>query len=365
MTVNLVAVIARASSLRRDAALARQLTAAMVRSPTLPFKLTVALNWRCHHRCGICAIWQREKGQELTAQQWGAVFATLPDLAWLDLTGGEAPARPDFAEIVRHIRQACPRLAQVHFPTAGMIPAQAEAAAQALQWPGGPRVMVTVSFDGDPQLHDQLRGVSGAFARAAQTWQRLRAIDAIQVYAGLTLQPGNLGKWQQIAQSLAVQLPGFELEQLHVNFMHRSPHYFGNMQAQCGEDAQVIEDMRAIAAAKSQRVDPVQLIERAYLALVPRHLSNRRSPVPCRSGEISAYVAPDGTVYACTIDERPIGRLADFNYDFNALWQSDPRHALRKEIAADRCAGCWTPCEAYQTLMTQPKALAQQLLGAA
>jgi len=354
--------------LRRHAHLGATLAASTLRSPELPFKLTVALTWRCHHRCACCGIWRRDKGEELPAEAWARVFASLPGLAWLDLTGGEPTARTDFARVVASLnsggldeagrgpgRSRPTRLAIAHFPTAGMVPQQAEAAARALRWPGGPRVLVTVSFDGDRELHDRLRGVVGAFDRAVETWQRLRAVPGVQVVAGLTLQPGNVGQWRRIADALCAALPGFELADLHANVLHRSPHYFGNLEAATPDGAALVADLRGIAAAKGARRDPVQLIERAYLALLPGYLQTGRSPLPCRSAELSAFVDPAGTVFACTIDPRPIGRLADFNFDFAALWRSQSRLDLSREVAADRCVGCWTPCEAYQTLLTQPR----------
>lgn len=355
-------------TLRRQAGLAATLLKAAATGPQLPFKLTVCLTFRCNHRCAACHIWARDKGREMTAGELDRLFASVPDLAWLDLTGGEVVLRQDLPGILASLRKHNRNLALLHFPTGGMLPDRVEAAARAMVWPGGPRVIVSVSFDGPPALHDRLRGMPGAFDRAAETWHRLRRLPGVQVYPGLTLQPateahpGNLDAWRQTADCLAERLEGFTIADLHVNFLHRSPHYFGNPDHPTCPPSQLQQVLAAVQQAKGLPLDPVRAIEAGYLSLCQDHLRHGRSPVPCRSGEVSAYVAPDGTVHPCTIDDRPLGRLQDHDFDLARLWTTEARRALRAEIAADRCPGCWTPCEAYQTLLSQPGATATGLL---
>lgn len=344
--------------LARHAWLAERLARATVQSVALPFKLTMALTFRCHHRCGICGIWARDKGEEMAPAALDKLFASLPNLAWLDLTGGEAPAFRSLPALAESLQRHSKRLALLHFPTAGMIPGQAVAAARLLYWRGGPRLVVTVSFDGPQALHDELRGMGGAFVQACETWRQLRQEPGIQVFAGMTLQPANLAHWRATVRALQEALPGFALGDLHVNFLHRSPHYFANAATAACATAELRQTLRDIQAAKGPPTGPFSVIESSYLTLSQNHLrpgaQQFRSPIPCRSAEISAYIGPDGTVFPCTIDERPLGRLIDFDFNLAALWQSATRQALRAEIAHDRCPGCWTPCEAYQTLLTQP-----------
>ena len=342
--------------------LAHSLLQAALFSPPRPFKLTWALTFRCHHRCTSCRIWARDKGLELTADQFGRVLASLPSLRWLDLTGGEMTARRDIAELGRQLQRHAPKLAMLHFPTGGALPEATVAAVRALQWPGGPRVVVTVSFDGPAAVHDQLRGVPGAFERACETWRQLAALPQVALFAGFTAQPGNVDQLAATVAALQAALPDFSVAQLHVNVMHRSPHYFGNTDLP-GLDThsalQFVAQVRALKAA----TDPFGAVEAAYLRLLPAYLQTGRSPVPCRAAEISAYIAPDGTVFACTIDDRPVGHLADFDFDFDRLWQAHQRRAIRAAVAADRCPGCWTPCEAHPTLLTQPLAAARARAG--
>lgn len=352
-------VRARLGRARRHAYLAAALADAARRSPAMPLKLTVALTWRCSHRCAVCSIWQRPAGDELDAGELDRMFASHPGLVWLDLTGGEVLARKDLPAIVASIRRRLRRLALLHFPTAGMSPRRTLAAARSMRWPGGPRLAVSVSVDGPPALHDRLRGVPGAFDRAVATLALLRDEPGVDVFAGMTLQPGNVDAIEPTLGALAGRLPGFGADDLHVNVMHRSEHYFGNAEQPTPEAGELQRALTAFVRRKGLPSSPYAAVEAAYLRLFGVHQRTGRSPLPCGAAELSAYVAPDGTVHACTIDPLVIGRLDAFDFDLAALWSTARRRAVRAEVRAERCAGCWTPCEAYQTLLTQPLALAR------
>jgi len=347
--------------LRRHGRLAADLGRAALGEVDLPFKLTVCLTFRCHHRCAACAIWARDPGQEMTAEQLDRLFASARATSWLDLTGGEVVARTDLDAIAGSVHRHLDRLALLHFPTGGMGPRRAVEAARLFVRQRGPRVVISVSIDGPPAVHDRLRGVEGAWQRAVHTLRLLREVPGVQVFAGMTLQPGNTDQIDVCVAALASELPGFRHADLHVNYLHRSAHYFGNMDLPERNGVAITDALREFVAKKGPPREPFGLIERAYLALAPQHMASGRSPIPCRSAELSAYIGPEGTVYPCTIDERPLGHLADFDYDLEALWQSAARREMRAEVAADRCPGCWTPCEAYQTLLTSPAALARAL----
>jgi hypothetical protein len=37
--------------------------------------------------------------------------------------------------------------------------------------------------------------------------------------------------------------------------------------------------------------------------------------------------------------------------DLRALWQGERARFLRQEVVEERCSHCWTPCEAYPTIL--------------
>ena len=49
--------------------------------------------------------------------------------------------------------------------------------------------------------------------------------------------------------------------------------------------------------------------------------------------------------------DRRIGGLRDVDYDLRRLWASDLAVQTQREIWRYDCPQCWTPCEAYPTIL--------------
>jgi radical SAM protein with 4Fe4S-binding SPASM domain len=84
----------------------------------------------------------------------------------------------------------------------------------------------------------------------------------------------------------------------------------------------------------------------AYVGAITTHyrtqLANFESPraweFPCTAGETAAVIDYDGRVRACEL-RGSFASLADFDYDFSALWSS---RARAEELAAiDGGKSCW------------------------
>jgi MoaA/NifB/PqqE/SkfB family radical SAM enzyme len=138
-----------------------------------PTKLTFVVTDACSCRCAICALWKEPRTGAGTAEI-RALFAANPFLSWINLSGGEVVERGDFEEIAAAAVEST-RCAALDFPTAGQRPETVERGAAAALRAGVPRLFVSVSLDGPPEIHDALRGTPGAFARALETIDRLRS----------------------------------------------------------------------------------------------------------------------------------------------------------------------------------------------
>jgi Fe-coproporphyrin III synthase len=334
--------------LTRFAGLARR--AAEVRLGShLPFKLILALTERCDCRCEACFIWRKPKGVELTPAEIGAALAQAPFVRWLNLTGGEPFLREDLVEVVEAAARALPRLALLDFPTTGQRTDRILEGVERIARLGLPRVFVTVSLEGPPALHDRLRGRPGAFERACATWAGLRAMPGVRAYLGYTLHAENADHVDAALAAVAARVPGTSLDDLHLNVLTRSGHYYDNLGGSLVPPPRMPAAVDEALRRRSASAAPQDLIEAAYLRLVPEHLRTGRSPVPCRSGSASVFVAANGDVYPCTVYGRRLGNLRERPLA-EILGGAEAADA-RAVIARDACPGCWSPCEAHPTLL--------------
>ncbi len=327
-----------------------------------PYKLTFSVTDRCNARCVTCSAGRRAPRPELAAAECRALFRSLPALRWLDLTGGEPTLREDLVEIAAGAMQECRGLALLHFPTNGLVPERVAAATQGLLRLRPPRLVVTVSLDGPPALHDELRGMAGAFSRAVESFERLRGLRGVRVLFGVTLSPRVLGRFRETVEEVGRRLPGVGPRDFHVNLMHRSPHVYGDAPEPLPDPAAAARELAAVGRLQAGGWGPLALLERGYRSYAPDYLATGRSPLPCVALAATCFLAPDGTLYPCTAWDRPLGSLRGAGGALPPLWRGEPAAAARREIAAGRCPGCWSPCDAFPALAASPRRVAVRLV---
>jgi MoaA/NifB/PqqE/SkfB family radical SAM enzyme len=336
--------------LSRFAGLARRALAVRF-GGTRPFKVIWALTDRCDCRCEACLIWKKPKGQELTPAEIGAALAAAPWIRWVNLTGGEPFLRDDLVDVVRAIVAALPRLAVLDFPTTGQRTERILDGVAAMAALKIPRLFVTVSLEGPPPLHDRLRGRPGAFENLCRTWAGLREIPGVLPYLGYTLSDANADQLDEAVAEVARRVAGTSMDDVHLNVLTRSGHYYENLDVPLAPPPVLGRAVADALARRAGSLAPTDLLEAAYLRLLPEHLKTGRSPLACLSGRASVYVSTVGDVYPCTVYGRRLGNLRE--QSFAAILDGDEAADARAVISRDACPGCWSPCEAHPTIVAR------------
>lgn len=332
------------------------LASAQMRSKA-PFKLTYVVTDDCSCRCAICALWQAPRsGAPL--EDIERLFTANPELAWINLSGGDVVERDDFEAIVAAAVERT-RVYVLDFPTAGQHPERVERAVRSVLALPLPRLVVTVSIDGPKELHDRLRGTPGAFERARETFMRLSALrgERFDVFVGMTFSSRNDAAPAALVDATLAQLPGVERSRLHFNLAHHAPHYYRNRAADIPDAQRMIaflrDERRLRRASASRAPAPLRWLESAYWELAEDYLASGTSPLPCTALRSSVFVDPALRVYPCATWDRPLAQLRDVEFSLaRALARADAR-AAADDARALRCPNCWTPCEAFPTILSQ------------
>ena len=333
--------------------LAGDIVRANLGASTLPYKVTLVATYHCNFRCEMCNIWQKKSVDEMTPAEVGAFFAASPQFSWVHLTGGELFMRRDLDALVEAIVEHDRGLYLLNFPTTGWFGDRTVALVERVLRRRVGRLMVTISIDGPPALHDAMRGLDGSWDRAVDTLRRLRAIRRrnFQVVAGMTLVPRNASAVDDTVASVRRVVPGFDRPDLHLNIGHESAHYFATAGALAAANGRVVAAIDAHRAHTRGRAHPVRFLEDRYQALVADYYRGGRSPLPCTALSSSCFIDPYWHVYPCSIWNRPIGNLRDAQFDLARIWQDADTAAARTNVRAGQCPHCWTPCEAYPTIL--------------
>jgi len=318
----------------------------------------IQITRRCNERCGMCRSWAFPTAGEITAPEITRLLRAMPDLVWLDVTGGEPFSRPDIADVWRRVLDDTPSLQVLHFPTNGWFTDRVAAAARAARALRPElSLIVTVSLDGPEALHDRMRGREGAWRRAAATWRALRAIPGVDVYVGTTLGPENRGALEATRAALADALPGFHDSLWHWNLYQASRLFFGNapLRRDRAADARLV---RRQAARRWPPRSPVDLMELAFLINLQATLDGEPLGMSCQSLRTACFVSAEAVLYPCHVWDRPVADLRAEGFDLARIWAGRGARDARRGAESLACGGCFTPCEAYPTLAGAPAAAA-------
>jgi MoaA/NifB/PqqE/SkfB family radical SAM enzyme len=321
--------------------------------PTSPRFLTYLVTFRCNARCVMCDSWRKPSPDELTLPEIEAVFAQLPRLDGVRLSGGEPFLRPDFAEIGRlAIEKLEPRF--LHITTNGFLTRSVVEFCE--RRPRTVPLMLLVSLDGTEAKHNEVRGRPRAWEQAFATVQ---ALAPRQRELGLRLgvnqtivdQDGlaEHRKLRALLEPMGVPVNGvvayaasatYSLE-CETEAAPAAPGdftTFGDLPPEFAHE--LLAELEAGLAGRSwaERLAKGYYIE----GLRGRLLHRDASPNPgCVALNAHLRLLPNGDVPVCQFNSRIVGNLRRQRLD--AVWTGDPIRREREWVR--RCAGCWAECE--------------------
>jgi MoaA/NifB/PqqE/SkfB family radical SAM enzyme len=316
-----------------------------------PYKLTLSITDKCNSKCLRCGIWKTKKKEEMSTEKIRKFFSTNSYFNWIDITGGEIFLRDDLVEIFKIIKETQKKIYFIHFPTNGILTEKIVAEVKNIIDLNFPKFIVSISLDGLPETNDRLRGVRGDWGLAVRTYEELRKLRSkrFDCYLGMTLSLENCGEIEELYELLKQRIPGFERRDLHFNIAHESEHYYRNIGLIPGDLRKVVKTMNRYLKKRGPVLNPVGMIEGNYQKLAEKYIFTGKTPIRCRSGELSVFVDPQGDVYPCSMWNRKLGNLKENNFSLLKILGKD--RSFTDEIKKGKCSQCWTPCEAYQTIL--------------
>lgn len=317
-----------------------------------PYKLTFAVTYKCNSRCKICQIWRKKKQNEIGLKEIDKFFFINNYFNWIDLTGGETFLREDLLEIVKVILKSQENLYLLHIPTNGILAKKIVAEVKKILNLNPPLFLISIAMDGPPKIHDQLRGVKDNWQKAAETYMQLKELRSknFDCFFGMTLSGYNYNLIEETYQNLKKEIPVFDRNDIHFNIAHSS-YYYQNKNINLGLSVKIGEELEKFNQRKKRIFSGVHFLERAYQKLIPRYLKSGKTPIPCQALSASVFIDPLGNVYPCTIWNKKLGNLRDYQFDLKKIWKDKKIKEIVNLIESGFCPNCWTPCEAYQSIL--------------
>ncbi|MBI2471495.1 MAG: radical SAM protein [Planctomycetes bacterium] len=311
-----------------------------------PTDAVLAVTYRCNARCVMCDIWKSNSSQSAALEPRD--YARLPtSLKNINISGGEPFLRNDLPEVVEVITKRCPN-ARLVFSTNGLSPALVKKSLPKVL-KVNPEVSIRFSVDGIGKIHQEMRGIEGAFDRVMSSLNI--ALDLGVKDAGLSYTATNTN----LDQLLAIY---YLTQQKKVNFTFCGVAHNSEIEGYFTQGNKEINDLELLGQQLNYLVkkhlqtwDP-NLLARAYYeyGIYFREVYKKR-PLYCGAADVLFYMDPFGNIFSCNIANKLMGNIVDS--DFEIIWKST--EADNSRIFAKKCPHqCWMICTVSPYLKKRP-----------
>lgn len=305
-----------------------EVTAPFSARPSAPYRMDLALTYRCQNDCAHCYNIRPRAMPELSTLEWKQALdrvwaAGIPHVVF---TGGEPTLRPDLPELVAYAEH----LGQISGLNTNARRLAEPGYIEALVAAGLDHVQITVETH-DPAAHDRLVGAPGAWE---QTIAGLRRALAAKLYVmtNTTLLRPNSAQLAATLDFLAeLGVPTVGLNAL----IHsgRGATVGSGLNEQ--ELRPLLEVARAHTQAHGQRL--IWYTPTQYCHFNPVQLEF--GVKGCTAALYSMCLEPDGAVIPCQSYYAPVGHM--LRDDWGAIWNHPLAVSLReRRDVPDACGAC-------------------------
>jgi MoaA/NifB/PqqE/SkfB family radical SAM enzyme len=333
---------------------------------------------RCNARCETCFYWDElNRPGDLTFEQIRKISSTMPQITDLWLSGGEPTLRPDAAQIIDlFVRHNGVR--RVIIPTNGLIKARAcEIVDQTLGSHPHLDLYLNIALDGYGATHDRIRGVPGNWDRTIECIRSLyplkeRYAHRFRLNVNTVICAENYAEIEHLAAYLwdnfdldghyfnivrgetragdaIKQVPPEILPQIYARASALTGRYGGRMFAGDGAGRHFVKKLVYTGAITTH-----------YRTQLANFQQPAAWPFPCTAGETIVVIDYNGDVRACELREK-FARLADYDYDFGALWAASERQQELGRIDGGRACWCTHVCFIHDSMRHSRRALLWEL----
>jgi MoaA/NifB/PqqE/SkfB family radical SAM enzyme len=290
-----------------------------------PTHAIVAVTYRCNARCVMCDIWKKKGTPEMAPRDY---LRLPPTLREINVSGGEPLLRRDLAEVIGAMQQACPGVRLI-LSTNGLLPDALDSLLASSR-----DVAVRVSLDGLGGLHDGIRGIEGAFARAMKSLEVAEARGVSDLGVCATMSRHNAGRVREIyefARSRGLQFT--------FTVAHSSEMFFGDKDSEQPSAEAARDDIEGIKGRLYASARVKDWFRAYFVDGLMDVLRGSPRPIECRAGLDFFYLDPEGNVYPCHLWDRPMGNILEKAY--GEIVESSPGVIE----AVGRCSKkCWMTC---------------------
>ncbi len=239
--------------------------------PVSPTHAVIAVTYRCNARCSMCDIWKKQPTPEMPPEAYRHLPSGLKEV---NISGGEPLLRKDIGQVVDIIKQTCPGV-RIVLSTNGLLPKALDDLLDQDK-----QIAVRVSIDGLGALHDEMRGINGAFDLALRSIEIAKRRKVKDIGICTTLTRRNIGHLLEIKDFA-------EREHLQMTFTvaHSSSLFFGDKASEMPSARDAIDEIQAIKHRLYASTKPKDWFRAYFTSGLISMLEGKPRPIRCLAGK--------------------------------------------------------------------------------
>ena len=329
---------------------------------------------RCNAFCQTC-FYHEELNHpgDMTFAQIEKISRTMSPVTDLWLSGGEPTLRRDVSQIIDTF-VANNGVQRIIIPTNGLIKARVyEIVDQALAHNSAIDLYLNIALDGYGKTHDRIRGVPGNWEKTLSCIEHLYPLkekytDRFRLNVNTVVCAENFTEIEKLSEFM---WQGFRLDGQYFNIVRGEtlvgdsikrvpPEVLPSIYRHVSQLTKRYGDRMFAADDASKRF--VKNV--AYVGAITTHYRTQHAnfqqstawPFPCTAGETTVVIDYNGDVRACELREK-FATLADYDYDFRALWSANERALELQAIDGGKACWCTHVCFIHDSMRHSRRAL--------
>lgn len=332
-----------------------------------PIQFTFFLTSRCNARCPFCFYTSKQDRAgaaepELSIDEIERIAPQLGNLLWLAFSGGEIFLRSDLVEITKLFYKTN-KPAIILLPTNGLLQDTiCRSVENILQACPESSIVVKLSLDGPEPVHDELRGVPGAYRKTLKTCKALgKFVDKYDNFE-LGINTVFCRANQDLVDGVIDLVQTLPYVKTHTVSLVRGEVFRDDLkQVDLQKYKKVIDRLEgdlkkrlaSVYGFRGARLKAAQdILQRRHIFEAALH--NKRTS-PCYAGKLNLVLTETGDLFPCEdfSEKMKFGNIREAGYDLKLLLRSEKSHNVLKFIDKKGCC-CTHECYFMTNILFNP-----------
>ncbi|NLO37252.1 MAG: radical SAM protein [Clostridiaceae bacterium] len=285
---------------------------------------TVIVTYRCNARCNMCNcyLYPTKASEEITLDD----IKKLPEMKFVNVTGGEPFVRQDLPEIVAVLAEKSDR---VVISTNGYFTSRILDLCRRF-----PKVGIRISIEGLEKTNDAIRGIPDGFNRGYGTLKMLVEMKHPDVGFGMTIQDMNAEDLIPLYRLSAELNMEFATGTLHNSF------YFKKTDNKIVNRLKVAQNIEKLINELLESNSPKKWFRAYFNHGLINYIYGQPRLLPCGMSNDAFFIDPYCDVIPCNgmAEKAVMGNL--HNQSWDEIWHSEQANRVRERVRkCDR--NCW------------------------